>query len=67
MAVPLSFIDQTSLIGPRDRVRDRLHAYAGAGVTTLSVQAFHGDLETRLTTLRTMSELLDEAGLAESA
>ena len=67
MAVPLSFIDQTSLIGPRDRVRDRLHAYADAGVTTLSVQAFHGDLATRLATLRTMSELLDEAGLADSA
>jgi hypothetical protein len=67
MAVPLSFIDQTSLIGPRERVRDRLHAYAEAGVTTLSVQAYHGDLATRIETLRTMAELLDETGLAEGA
>lgn len=65
MAVPLSFIDQTALIGPRDRVRDRLQAYADAGVTTLSVQAFHGDLETRLGTLRTMAELVDQAGLGQ--
>jgi F420-dependent oxidoreductase-like protein len=67
MAVPLSFIDQTSLIGPRERVRERLHAYAEAGVTTLSVQAYHGDLATRIETLRTMAELLDETGLAEGA
>jgi F420-dependent oxidoreductase-like protein len=67
MAVPLSFIDQTSLIGPRDRVRDRLAAYAEAGVTTLNVSTFHGDLESRLTTLRTMAELLDESGLGEGA
>ena len=67
MAVPLSFIEQTSLIGPRDRVRDRLAAYAEAGVTTLSVSTFHGDLGTRLGTLRTMAELLDESGLGEGA
>jgi F420-dependent oxidoreductase-like protein len=67
MAVPLSFIEQTSLIGPRDRVRDRLAAYAEAGVTTLSVSTFHGDLETRLGTLRTMAELLEESGLGEGA
>ncbi len=48
MAVPLSFIDQTSLIGPRDRIRDRLGAYADAGVTTLSISVYHGDLESRL-------------------
>ncbi len=66
-AVPLSFIDQTSLIGPRDRVRDRLAAYAQAGVTTLSVAPQQGDLEQRLQTLRTMAELLDESGLGEAA
>src|SRR5690606_33699070 len=36
-AVPLDFIDKTALIGPVERVRDRLSAYADAGVTTLSV------------------------------
>jgi alkanesulfonate monooxygenase SsuD/methylene tetrahydromethanopterin reductase-like flavin-dependent oxidoreductase (luciferase family) len=67
MAVPLSFIDQTSLIGPRDRIRDRLGAYADAGVTTLNVAVYHGDLDSRLATLRTMAELLDESGLGEVA
>jgi F420-dependent oxidoreductase-like protein len=67
MAVPLKFIDQTSLIGPRDRVRDRLAAYSEAGVTTLSVAVHHGDLEHKIATLRTMAELLDESGLGAGA
>jgi F420-dependent oxidoreductase-like protein len=66
-AVPFSFIDQTSLIGPRARIRDRLAAYAEAGVTTLSVAVNQGDLEGRRQTLRTMTEVLDESGLGESA
>jgi F420-dependent oxidoreductase-like protein len=67
MAVPHRFIDETSLIGPRERIRDRLQAYAEAGVTTLSIQAYQGDLQARVGTLRTMAELMDEAGLAASA
>lgn len=63
-AVPLDFIDRTSLIGPRERIRDRLHAYAEAGVTTLSVAVFDGDLAQRLHTIRTMAQVLDESGLA---
>ena len=64
-AVPLDFIDRTSLIGPRDRIRDRLVAYADSGVTTLSVAVYAGPLEERLATVRAMPELLAEAGLAE--
>lgn len=63
-AVPLEFIDRTSLIGPRDRVRHRLAAYAEAGVTTLTVATYAATLEERLATLRTMAEVLDESGLA---
>ncbi|MBK9740119.1 MAG: LLM class F420-dependent oxidoreductase [Actinobacteria bacterium] len=63
-AVPFEFIDRTSLIGPRDRVRDRLSAYAEAGVTTLTIAAYSGDLQERVQTLRTMAEVLDESGLA---
>ena len=63
-AVPLDFIDATALIGSRERVRDRLHAYAEAGVTTLSVAVFDPTLEQRLATLRTMAAVLDESGLA---
>jgi F420-dependent oxidoreductase-like protein len=62
-AVPADFIDQTSLIGPRERIRDRLAAYAEAGVTTLSISTLDATLEQRLHTIRTMAEVLDESGL----
>jgi alkanesulfonate monooxygenase SsuD/methylene tetrahydromethanopterin reductase-like flavin-dependent oxidoreductase (luciferase family) len=63
-AVPFEFIDRTSLIGPRERVRDRLAAYAEAGVTTLSVASYAGSLNERVAALRTVAEVLDESGLA---
>jgi F420-dependent oxidoreductase-like protein len=62
-AVPFEFIDSTSLIGPRDRVRDRLAAFAESGVTTLTVATYAGSLDDRVATLRTMAEVLDESGL----
>ncbi|MEP7036075.1 MAG: LLM class F420-dependent oxidoreductase [Dermatophilaceae bacterium] len=64
-AVPLDFIDQTSLIGSRDRVRDRLSRYASSGVTTLTIAPEGASLEERLLVVRTMAELLDETGLAD--
>jgi len=64
-AVPLDFIDQTSLIGPRERVRDRLSRYASSGVTTLTVAPEGASLAERLHVVRTMAELLDETGLAD--
>jgi F420-dependent oxidoreductase-like protein len=64
-AVPLDFIDQTSLIGPRDRVRDRLGRYAACGVTTLTIAAEGASLDERLHVVHTMAELLDETGLGD--
>ena len=64
-AVPVEFIDRTSLIGPRERVRDRLAAYAESGVTTLSLAVSIGSIDQRVSTLRTMAEVLDESGLAD--
>ncbi|HEX6919333.1 MAG TPA: LLM class F420-dependent oxidoreductase [Actinomycetes bacterium] len=64
-AVPFEFIDRTSLIGPPDRIRDRLQAYADAGVTTLSVATYAPSLEERVATLRTVAEAVDAAGLGE--
>jgi alkanesulfonate monooxygenase SsuD/methylene tetrahydromethanopterin reductase-like flavin-dependent oxidoreductase (luciferase family) len=63
-AVPLEFIDRTSLIGPVERVADRLHAYAEAGVTSLLVVPF-GDAESNITTLRQLADALDKSGLGE--
>ncbi len=64
-AVPFEFIDRTSLIGPPARVQERLHAYADAGVTTLTVATYAGSLDDRFQTLRTMAELLDASGRGE--
>ncbi|HET9944307.1 MAG TPA: LLM class F420-dependent oxidoreductase [Actinomycetes bacterium] len=64
-AVPFEFIDRTSLIGPVERVRDRLAAYAEAGVTTLSVASYAGSLEERVGALRTLADALDASGLGD--
>ena len=64
MAVPFEFIDQTSLLGPPERVRERLAAFADAGVTTLAVSPWAGDIDARVQTLRVLPELLDAAGVA---
>ena len=64
-AVPFEFMDSTSLLGPHDRVRDRLAAYADAGVTTLTLGLYAGSLDERVATLREMADILDESGLAE--
>ena len=63
-AVPQELIDQTSLIGPIERVADRLAAYHEAGVTTLTVSAFTGSHEDRVGTLRSMVDAVERAGLA---
>ncbi|HEX6339228.1 MAG TPA: LLM class F420-dependent oxidoreductase [Jiangellaceae bacterium] len=62
-AVPLDFIDKTALIGPVDRVRDRLTAYADAGVTTLSVALYHGHVEQRVEALRDLASAAETAGV----
>lgn len=36
-AVPLEFLDATALLGPRERIAERMTAFAEAGVTTLNV------------------------------
>ncbi len=64
-AVPFEFIDRTSLIGPAERIADRLPAYAEAGVTTLTVATYAGSLQDRLGTLRTVVDAVERAGLAE--
>lgn len=64
-AVPLEFIDATSLIGPPERIAKRLPAYAEAGVTTLSVASFAGTLEERVGTLHVMKKALADSGVGD--
>lgn len=63
-AVPFEFIDRTALIGPRERVAERLHAYADSGVTTLTVATYAPTLDERIAAIRTMAELVEQEGLA---
>ena len=62
-AVPLDFVDQTSLIGPVARVAERMQAYAEAGVTTLTIAVYAGSMEERVATLRAGVEALDASGV----
>jgi len=64
-AVPLEFIDATSLIGPPERITKRLPAYADAGVTTLSVASFAGSLDERVATLHIMKKALADSGVGD--
>jgi F420-dependent oxidoreductase-like protein len=64
-AVPLEFIDRTSLLGPADRIAEGLRRYAAAGVTTLSVSLFAADRDTGVQTLRTIADALDKSGVGE--
>jgi F420-dependent oxidoreductase-like protein len=63
-ALPVELIDATALLGERDRIADRIRAYADAGVTTLTVSPAVTSLEDRLSTLRTVVEATEAAGLA---
>jgi F420-dependent oxidoreductase-like protein len=51
-AVPDAFADEISLVGPRERIRDRLAAWRESAVTTLLVPG------TDVETLRAMAELV---------
>ena len=55
-AVPYEFIDATSLLGPRDRLTDKLTALADAGVTTCAVAPVGRSLEEKLHALGVVAE-----------
>ncbi|MDP9444006.1 MAG: LLM class F420-dependent oxidoreductase [Actinomycetota bacterium] len=61
-AVPLDFVDETSLLGPRQRITERLHDFADAGVTTLTVSPFAPTLAAKLQQLRVVAEALAASG-----
>jgi F420-dependent oxidoreductase-like protein len=66
-AVPMEFIDQTSLLGPKERIAARLRDYAAAGVTTLSVSLFAPDAESGAQTLRDVADALAMSGVGSAA
>ncbi|MFX0592658.1 LLM class F420-dependent oxidoreductase [Melissospora conviva] len=64
-AVPMEFIDRTSLLGPKERIAERMREYAAAGVTTLSLTMFVADRDSGIATLRTCAEALELAGVGD--
>jgi F420-dependent oxidoreductase-like protein len=64
-AVPLGFLDQTSLLGPPERIADGMRALAESGVTTLTVSPILQDLDESRAALRVAAEALDKAGVGD--
>ena len=63
-AVPMDFIDSTSLLGPAPRIAERMAQFAAAGVTTLNVVPYGDTIEDRLESLRTAAQALQDSGVA---
>lgn len=63
-AIPQDFIERTSIIGNRIQIKERILQYAAAGVGTLSISPYVGDLESGIATLRTVAEVFEESGVA---
>ncbi len=61
--VPLGFVDSTSLLGPKERIAEKMQALAESGVTTLTVSPILQDLEQSKAALRVAVEALDLAGV----
>jgi F420-dependent oxidoreductase-like protein len=55
--LPAELIDMVSLVGPKEKVRDRLEAYREAGVGTLVTTPWAFDTEGRKKMLRDLAEL----------
>jgi F420-dependent oxidoreductase-like protein len=61
-ALPDELIDLVSIVGPRDKARDKIRAFRDAGVDTLIVWPVMPDQEERKKQLRLIAELRDELG-----
>jgi alkanesulfonate monooxygenase SsuD/methylene tetrahydromethanopterin reductase-like flavin-dependent oxidoreductase (luciferase family) len=58
-ALPGELIDSMCLVGPADRVRERIAIYREAGVGTLMVSPMAWAFEDRLAQLRHVAELME--------
>jgi F420-dependent oxidoreductase-like protein len=62
-ALPVEFLDATSLLGPRERIAERMREFAAAGVTTLTVSPMGVEPGARIEALRVAVDALDAAGV----
>ena len=63
-AVPIEFIDQTSLLGPAERIAERMRMHSDAGVTTLAVRPYGASVAERVAALHTAVDAVHRAGVA---
>jgi F420-dependent oxidoreductase-like protein len=61
--VPPGFLDSTALLGPKERIAEKMQAMAESGVTTLTVSPVLQDLEHSVEALRVAADALDRAGV----
>lgn len=57
LALPDELIDLVSIVGPRDKAKDKIRAFRGAGVDTLIVSGMAIDTPSRVEQLRQIAEL----------
>jgi F420-dependent oxidoreductase-like protein len=62
-AVPQEFLDATSLLGPEERIADRMAAFAASGVTTLALVPYGATVAERITALRVAARALEASGV----
>ncbi len=62
-AVPERFLTEVALLGDRDRIADRMTAYAESGATSLALNPLAGTLPERIAAIRIAAEALDIAGV----
>jgi len=58
-ALPAELVERISLIGPAGYVRDRIAAFAAAGVTTLNVTPIAPDAAGRVTLIEQIRAIAD--------
>jgi alkanesulfonate monooxygenase SsuD/methylene tetrahydromethanopterin reductase-like flavin-dependent oxidoreductase (luciferase family) len=63
-AIPAEFVDATSLLGPPERIAERMAEFAASGVTTLSITPFGDTMDERMAVLRTAVDALARSGAA---
>src|SRR5690348_5540302 len=61
-ALPDELIDLVSIVGPRDKAKEKIRAFKEAGVDTLIVSGMAIDTPSRIEQLRVVAELANEVG-----
>jgi len=62
-AVPYEFIEQTCLLGSKERIAEKMQILAKSGVTTLTLSPFGATQQDKMDSLRTAVEALELSGV----